>query len=136
MSILLIFPLHETILTGNLNGQDGASTFHSSTLGSTGLSGEGFVARDICIQDTAGRKKGQAVALRVSSDRAVFYLCRIDANHDTLYAYKYQQFYRECQITGTVDFICGDATAVFQNCQIEGVDRLKDRAMQEQLFVK
>ncbi|WZY68640.1 hypothetical protein YC2023_000880 [Brassica napus] len=76
------------------------------------VSGEGFVAREICIRNTVGPKKGQAVALRVSSDRAVFYRCHIDAYQDTLYAHKYQQFYRECQITGTVDFICGHATAV------------------------
>lgn len=84
-----------------------------------GVSVEWFVARDICIWNTAGPKKGQAVALRVSSDRAVFYRCHIDAYQDTLYAHKYQQFYIECQITGKVDFICGDATAVFQNFQIE-----------------
>ncbi|KAG5413191.1 hypothetical protein IGI04_000758, partial [Brassica rapa subsp. trilocularis] len=83
------------------------------------VSGEGFVAREICIRNTVGPKKEQAVALRVSSDRAVFYRCSIDAYQDTLYAHKYQQFYRECQITGTVNFICGHATAVFQNCQIE-----------------
>ncbi|CAF2069204.1 hypothetical protein YC2023_007959 [Brassica napus] len=61
----------------------------------------------------------QLVNSRVSSDRAVFYRCHIDAYQDTLYAHKYQQFYIECQITGKVDFICGDATAVFQNFQIE-----------------
>uniref|UniRef100_A0A0D3A3I0 Pectinesterase n=2 Tax=Brassica oleracea TaxID=3712 RepID=A0A0D3A3I0_BRAOL len=61
----------------------------------------------------------QLVNSRLSSDGAVFYRCHIDAYQDTLYAHKYQQFYMECQITGTVDFICGDATAVFQNFQIE-----------------
>ncbi|CAN7108975.1 unnamed protein product [Brassica rapa subsp. narinosa] len=80
----------------------------------------GFVAPEICIRNTVGPKKGQAVALRVRSDRAVFYRCHIDAYQDTFYAHKYQQFYRKCHITGSPsDFICGHATAVFQNCQIE-----------------
>ncbi|ONK70974.1 uncharacterized protein A4U43_C04F3420 [Asparagus officinalis] len=37
---------------------------------------------------------------------------------DTLYARYGQQFYRECNISGTVDFIFGDASDVFQNCMI------------------
>ncbi|ONK70970.1 uncharacterized protein A4U43_C04F3380 [Asparagus officinalis] len=37
---------------------------------------------------------------------------------DTLYARYGQQFYRECNISDTVDFIFGDASDVFQNCMI------------------
>ncbi|MED6142827.1 hypothetical protein PIB30_001026 [Stylosanthes scabra] len=37
---------------------------------------------------------------------------------DTLYVHAHKQFYRECDIYGTVDFIFGDASAVFQNCNI------------------
>ncbi|CAH8360936.1 unnamed protein product [Eruca vesicaria subsp. sativa] len=73
----------------------------------------------ICIQNTAGPAKEQAVALRISADRAIVYRCRIDAFQDTLYAHIGRHFYRECYITGTVDFICGQATAVFQSCDIE-----------------
>lgn len=82
------------------------------------VDGEGFMAQDICIENTAGPTKEQAVALRVSADKAVIYRCRMDAYQDTLYAHIERQFYRECYITGTVDFICGQATAVFQNCDI------------------
>ncbi|CAH2038203.1 unnamed protein product [Thlaspi arvense] len=106
-----------TILTGSLNAKDGTlTTFHTATLG---VDGVGFMAQDICIRNTAGPENGQAVALRVSGDMAVFYRCRIDGYQDTLYPYLGRQFYRDCLITGTVDFICGKAFAVFQHCDIE-----------------
>ncbi|KAG7594705.1 Pectinesterase catalytic [Arabidopsis thaliana x Arabidopsis arenosa] len=105
-----------TIITGSLNSKDGTKTFNSSTVA---IDGDWFMAQDLWIQNTAGPAKGPAVALRVSGDAVVIYRCRIDAYQDTLYAHSNRQFYRDCFITGTVDFICGRALAVFQNCQIE-----------------
>ncbi|CAH8255167.1 unnamed protein product [Arabidopsis lyrata] len=105
-----------TILTGSLNFKDGTKTFDSATVA---IDGDWFMAQDLWIQNTAGPAKGQAVALRVSGNYVVIYQCRIDAYQDTLYAHSNTQFYRDCFITGTVDFICGRASAVFQNCQIE-----------------
>ncbi|KAL1202319.1 Pectinesterase/pectinesterase inhibitor 18 [Cardamine amara subsp. amara] len=104
-----------TVLTGSLNYQDGVKTFDSATLAVDGL---GFMAQDIVIENTAGPAKGQAVAVRVSADLSVFHRCRIDGYQDTLYAHRNRQFYRDCIITGTIDFICGDAAAVFQYCRI------------------
>ena len=60
----------------------------------------------------------QAVALRSDSDLSVFLRCGIFGYQDSLYPHSMRQFYRECTIAGTVDFIFGYATAVFQNCQI------------------
>lgn len=81
--------------------------------------GDGFIAQDICIRNTAGPEKQQAVALRVGADQSVINRCRIDAFQDTLYAHSNRQFYGDSTITGTVDFIFGNAAVVLQNCTIE-----------------
>ena len=75
-----------------------------------------FIARGITFRNTAGPSGHQAVALRVNSDYAVFDSCGFDGYQDTLYALANRQFYTGCTIRGTVDFIFGNAIAVFQNC--------------------
>ncbi|WJX36814.1 pectinesterase [Trifolium repens] len=104
-----------TVISGGRNKVDGWTTFRSATFA---VNGRGFIARDISFKNTAGPEKHQAVALRSDSDLSVFYRCGIFGYQDSLYPHSMRQFYRECRIAGTVDFIFGDATAVFQNCQI------------------
>ncbi|XP_047181572.1 pectinesterase-like [Vigna umbellata] len=104
-----------TIVTGSRNAQDGSTTFRSATFA---VSGDGFIARDITFENTAGPQKHQAVALRSGSDHSVFYRCSFKGYQDTLYVYANRQFYRDCDVYGTVDFIFGDAVSVLQNCNI------------------
>ncbi|MFS7933815.1 putative pectinesterase [Helianthus anomalus] len=106
--------MNSTIITGSRNFVDGYTTFTSATLS---VIGNNFLARDLTIINTSGPEKHQAVALRVTSD-AAFYHCQFISHQDTLYAHSLSQLYRECAIHGTVDFIFGNAAAIFERCLI------------------
>ncbi|KAL9224168.1 hypothetical protein vseg_000231 [Gypsophila vaccaria] len=104
-----------TLITSNRSVGDGWTTFRSATLA---VSADGFLARDIAFENTAGPEKHQAVALRINADLAAIYRCTILGYQDTLYVHSFRQFYRECDIYGTVDYIFGNAAVVFQGCNI------------------
>ncbi|KAJ9538816.1 hypothetical protein OSB04_031549 [Centaurea solstitialis] len=106
--------MNSTIITGSKNFVDGYTTFTSATLT---VVGNNFLARDLTIMNTSGPEKHQAVALRVTSD-AAFYHCQFISHQDTLYAHSLSQLYRECAIHGTIDFIFGNAAAIFERCLI------------------
>ncbi|XP_052112809.1 pectinesterase 2 isoform X5 [Arachis duranensis] len=105
----------KTIITGSQSVGGGTTTFRSATVA---ITGDGFIAQDITSRNTAGAANHQAVALRSGSDLSVFYRCGFEGYQDTLYVYSDRQFYRECDIYGTVDFIFGNAATVLQNCNI------------------
>lgn len=81
-----------------------------------------FLAENLTIENTAGEGKavGQACAITVDGDRAAFIGCRFLGNQDTMYNFGpgERQYFKDCYIEGTTDFIFGFATAYFDNCTI------------------
>ncbi|XP_057815326.2 pectinesterase [Cryptomeria japonica] len=98
------------------------TTYGSATVA---VNADGFMARDITFQNSAGAGKNQAVALRVDGDLSAFHNCAILGNQDTLYTHSLRQFYKNCRIEGTIDFIFGNSAAIFENCLILVRPRLK-----------
>jgi len=81
------------------------------------VSGDGFQADNLTFENTAGNT-GQAVAITVRSDRAVFKHCRFLGDQDTLFSDFGRQYFVDSYIQGGVDFIFGNAAAVFDNSEI------------------
>ena len=112
-----------TILTYN----DGASTSNGSggTIGTSGSASVTIKANDISMENITIENSfgvgSQAVALLAQGQRLQFRNCRLLGNQDTLYTHSGTQYYRDCHIQGTVDFIFGAATAVFENNTIHSV---------------
>jgi len=92
-------------------GTTGSSSFFSF--------GDGFTAEHITFENSSG-PVGQAVAMRVDGDMTKFIDCRFLGFQDTLYPHgeKSRQYYKDCYIEGTVDYIFGWSTAVFDHCTI------------------
>lgn len=91
------------------------------TTGSTSfyVFGDDFTAENITFENSAG-PVGQAVAVRIDGDRVMFENCRFLGFQDTLYPHgrDSRQYYKNCYIEGTTDFIFGWSTAVFEDCEI------------------
>ncbi|WP_338875534.1 pectinesterase family protein [Spirosoma sp. SC4-14] len=81
-----------------------------------------IILENLTIRNTAGRV-GQAVALHVDGDRFVCKNCNLLGNQDTLYAAAEgsRQYYENCYIEGTTDFIFGKSISVFQSCTIKSL---------------
>ncbi|QJX47998.1 pectin esterase [Hymenobacter taeanensis] len=114
--------LKNTILTyddynqkKNIFGEDKGTSGSSSIY----IYGSDFSVENITFQNSSG-PVGQAVAVWVAGDKARFKNCRFLGFQDTLYTYGYgsRQYYQDCYIEGTVDFIFGSSTAWFEGCTI------------------
>lgn len=119
----------------------------TSKSGSVTVDADGFEAENLTIENTWENEHtriqegSQAVALLMSSDRAVLDQVRLLGAQDTLYANSRtchenlprdgsapaadtppckasRQYFRDCYIEGHVDFIFGDAKAVFDHCEL------------------
>jgi pectinesterase len=105
------------MITYSMSAAAAGGTFFSAVVE---VQGEGFQASNLTIQNSFG-PGSQAVALTVYSDRAIVHDVRLLGWQDTLYAAAGRQYYSKCYIEGAVDFIFGDAQAVFENSEIRSV---------------
>lgn len=83
-----------------------------------------LICENLTFENTAGRV-GQAVACFVSGDKVIFRNCHFLGNQDTLYNFgkHCRQYFENCYIEGTVDFIFGSSTAVFNRCTIHSLSK-------------
>ncbi len=109
----------------------------TSKSASVTVDADGFMAENLTIENTWSKdhpdpaERSQAVALLIASDRAVLDRVRLIGWQDTLYANSRscregeaacmasREFFHDCYITGEVDYIFGDAKAVFKNCELQ-----------------
>jgi pectinesterase len=109
----------DVVITNSLNAKEAGGTFFTETVE---VDGTGFEADNVTFENTAGNT-GQAVAIVVRADRAVFKHCRFLGHQDTLFADYGRQYYVDSYIEGGVDFIFGDAAAVFDHDEIHSNGR-------------
>lgn len=104
----------DTIITNSLNAKTAGGTFFTET---AEINGPGFEADNLTFENTAGNT-GQAVAVANRSDRSIFKHCRILGHQDTLFADYGRQYYVDSYIEGGVDYIFGNASAVFERDEL------------------
>lgn len=97
--------------------EETGAPFGTSGSASTYIHGEGFVAVNMTFENSAGTEHGPGLAVYVNSDRALFYHCSFLGRQDTFYGNRKRMFLKNCYLEGTVDFIFGPVTAVFENCE-------------------
>lgn len=98
-------------------GTSGSASFY--------LFASGFTAENITFQNSAG-PVGQAVAIWIAGDQVKFIHCRFLGFQDTVYTYgggnecpdQGREYFLNCYIEGTTDFIFGSATSIFDHCII------------------
>jgi pectinesterase len=110
--------LTNTVLTYGLNVRE-SDTNTDLRFRGTGVIvlADDFYATNITFQNTSG-DHGQALALRVDGDRAIFNHCCIRAWQDTLMLNLGRDYFTNCYVAGRVDFIYGSAAAIFNRCEI------------------
>lgn len=104
----------KTLISFSISNKDAGST---SAAYAVYIGGHDFHAENITFENSFG-VGSQAVAVLVEADRSVFKKCRFLGWQDTLYAKNGRQYYVDSYIEGHVDYIFGQAAAVFENCEI------------------
>jgi pectinesterase len=109
-----------TILTFDWNARhqdENGRAVGTQGTASTNVGSADFIAENITFENTAG-DTGQALALSAVADRQIFRNCRFLGWQDTLYINSGRMYFDRCYIAGRVDFIFGNALAVFDHCEI------------------
>jgi pectinesterase len=106
-----------TVLTWPYNVNDRKPNQHYQFDPGFVVVGNDFRAENLTFENTSG-DHGQALAVRVDNDRAVFENCQLLGWQDTLMVNNGRHYFTNCYIEGRVDFIYGSATAVFDRCTI------------------
>jgi pectinesterase len=102
--------------SSKINPATGAE-YGTSGSSSTFIDAEGFCSLNVTFENSAG-PVGQAVAIRISGDKAVFYNCNFLGRQDTWYGIRCRILVRKCYLEGTTDFMFGASTTWFDSCQI------------------
>jgi pectin methylesterase-like acyl-CoA thioesterase len=101
------------------------------------VEGPGFICEDMTIVNDAMTfnnprwhishkdiyNVGQAVAVHIDADRVIFRNCALKGFQDTLFTGNPEgrEFFDNCWIEGTVDFIFGPATVWFRQCHLHAL---------------
>lgn len=118
--------ISDTVITWNSKASDKDN--HGPELGtyrsaSIAIESDYFCATGITFENTVVAKPGeygmQGVALRIAGHKAMFYKVRFVGAQDTLLDDTGTHYFYQCHIQGTVDFIFGHATSLYQDCIIE-----------------
>jgi pectinesterase len=98
----------------------GGDTVNTYTSASFFIYADDFTAENIGFDNNAGFNAGQAVAVFAKGDKLAFKNCRFTGFQDVLFCSgeKSRQYYKNCYIEGTTDFIFGSSTALFRDCHI------------------
>ncbi|GAA4495444.1 hypothetical protein GCM10023172_07170 [Hymenobacter ginsengisoli] len=120
-----------TILTWHDDNKtpDGkGGTLGTGGSGSIVVNATDFSALNMTFANSFGNGS-QAVAVSLYADRGAFKNCRFMGNQDTLLTYERngevsRHYFRDCYIDGNVDFIFGNAIAIFDNCTIYAKARM------------
>ncbi|CAK9876876.1 unnamed protein product [Sphagnum jensenii] len=116
----------ETVIAWNSTASDviyGGQKLQTINSATVAVEADYFIARNITFMNTAqaprpGAVGGQAVALRISGDKAAFYGCRFLGHQDTLYDHKGRHFFKNCYIEGTVDFVFGNGRSFYEDVEL------------------
>ena len=141
------FASRPSSITGRNLGTSGSASVY---IYATDFEADGIVFENSASNESwaaEGRGVGQAVAVLVAGDRVIFRRCKFLGHQDTLYAYgrksdpkteaakeedktakqpkeqMSRQYYENCYIQGTVDYIFGWATAYFNRCELHSIGR-------------